>query len=374
MTARYRVGLTLVALGALSLACAQEKSTGPRLSPEMALQGNNVPPSARFYVQHNIASDLPGLADFLDPDLVNGWGLVASATSPWWIADNGTDLSTLYNGNTGAKLGLRVHVVGAPTGVVFNGGAGFVVVRGAKSGPARFIFATESGTIAGWNPGVIADTAVVAVDSSSAGAIYKGLAIATTAAGDRLYATNFHAGRVEAYDASFHGVAAAFSDPSLPAGFAPFGIRTLGGAIYVTYALQDDDAEDDVAGVGNGFVDAFDLDGNFIRRVASRGRLNSPWGLAIAPSTFGEFSGDLLVGSFGDGHIDAFDLDKSQGTGESQQRGQLHSADGKPLTIDGLWAIAFGNNAAAGPDTTLFFTAGPQGESHGLFGRINASH
>lgn len=374
MTARYRFGLTLVALGALSLACAQEKSTGPGMSPEMSLQANNPPPSARFYVQHNIASDLPGEADFLDPDLVNGWGLVSSATSPFWIADNGTDLSTLYNGNTGAKLALRVAVAGAPTGVVFNGGAGFVVASGGKSGAARFIFATEGGQILGWNPAVLPATAVVGVDSSSADAIYKGLAIATTTSGDRLYATNFHAGRVEVYDASFHGVAAGFSDPSLPAGFAPFGIRNLGGTIYVTYALQDADAEDDVAGVGNGFVDAFDLDGNFLRRVASRGRLNSPWGLAVAPSNFGEFSGDLLVGSFGDGHVDAFDLGKSQGNGESQQRGQLHSADGKPLTIDGLWALAFGNNAAAGPDTTLFFTAGPQGEAHGLFGKINARH
>ncbi|HWC74746.1 MAG TPA: TIGR03118 family protein [Gemmatimonadales bacterium] len=377
MSARYCFGVSLVFLGALSVACAGDRSTGPRsTSPAFALQANAPPPSARFYVQHNLVSDGAVPADLVDPDLVNAWGLVASATSPWWVSDNGTDLSTLYNGNTGAKLALRVHVPGAPTGVVFNGGTGFRVTRGTASGAARFIFDTEDGTILGWNPAVAPTDAVLAVDSSSAGAVYKGLAIASTASGDRLYATNFHAGRVEVYDATFHAASgtAGFTDASLPAGFAPFGIRALGGTIYVTYALQDADQHDDVAGVGNGFVDAFDLDGNLLRRVASRGRLNSPWGLAVAPDKFGEFSDDLLVGNFGDGHINAFDLGKSQGNRESQQRGQLHSAGGPPLTIDGLWAIAFGNGAAAGPDTTLFFTAGPFAEQHGLFGKINASH
>jgi uncharacterized protein (TIGR03118 family) len=375
MVARYRFGVSLVLLGALSLACSGDRSTGPRvISPAFSLQANAPPPAARFYVQQNLVSDGAVQADLVDPALVNAWGLVASATSPWWVADNGTDSSTLYNGNTGARLGLRVGVEGAPTGVVFNGGAGFVVSKGAASGAARFIFATESGTIRGWNPGVAATQAVVAVDSSAAGAVYKGLAIASTATGDRLYATNFHAGTVEVYDAGFHAVPGGFTDPTLPAGYAPFGIRNLGGTIYVTYALQDVDQHDDVAGVGHGFVNAFDTDGHLLGRVASRGRLNSPWGLAIAPAHFGEFSGDLLVGSFGDGHIDAFDVGKSQGNGESLQRGQLHGAGGQPLTIDGLWAIAFGNGAAAGPDTTLFFTAGPFGESHGLFGRITPSH
>ena len=375
MVARYRFGVSLVVLGALSLACAGDRSTGPRpISPAFSLQANAPPPAARFYVQQNLVSDGAVQADIVDPALVNAWGLAASATSPWWVADNGTDSSTLYNGNTGARLGLRVGVAGAPTGLVFNGGAGFVVAKGTASGPARFIFATEDGTILGWNPGVAPTQAVVAVDSSSAGAVYKGLAIASTATGDRLYATNFHAGTVEVYDANFHAVAGGFMDPTLPSGYAPFGIRNLGGTIYVTYALQDADQHDDVAGVGHGFVNAFDTNGNLLRRVASRGRLDSPWGLAIAPGHFGEFSGNLLVGNFGDGHIDAFDLEKSEGNGESQQRGQLHGAGGQPLTIDGLWAIAFGNGAAAGPDTTLFFTAGPLGESHGLFGKVMASH
>src|SRR5882724_2642219 len=305
MTARRILGAHVAFLGAMSLACAGERSTAPPLtSPSFSLQAA----PSRFYEQHNLVSDGAVSADLVDPALVNAWGLVASATSPWWVADNGTGLSTLYNGNTGAKVALTVSVPGAPTGIVFNSGPSFVVASGTTSGPARFIFASEDGTISGWNPAVAATQAVVGVDNSAGGAVYKGLAIASTAAGVRLYATNFHAGTVDVFDAAFHPVPGAFSDGALPSGYAPFGIRNLGGTIYVTYALQDADQEDDVAGVGHGFVDAFDTQGNLLRRVASRGRLNSPWGLAVAPSDFGEFSGNLLIGNFGDGHINAFDL------------------------------------------------------------------
>ena len=374
MTARRLLGNSLVLCAALSLACSGERSTAPAtadMSPSFSLLSAS--PSSRFYAQHNLVSDGAVSADHVDAALVNAWGLVASTTSPWWVADNGTDSSTLYNGNTGATIALRVGVAGAPTGVVFNGGASFVVTNGTASGPARFIFATEGGTILGWNPAVAGTRAALAVDNSTAGAVYKGLAIATTAAGDRLYATNFHAGTVDVFDAAFHPVPGGFSDAALPSGYAPFGIRNLGGTIYVTYALQDADQHDDVAGVGHGFVDAFDTQGNLLRRVASRGRLNSPWGLAVAPSDFGEFSGNLLVGNFGDGHINAFDLGRFEGTGELVERGQLHAADGQPLTIDGLWALAFGNGAAAGPTNALFFTAGPFGEQHGLFGKVVTS-
>src|SRR5256884_504755 len=350
VTTRGLLGNSLVLCAALSLACSGERSTAPTttdVSPSFSQQSASR--STRFYAQHNLVSDGAVPADHVDPALVNAWGLVASTTSPWWVADNGTDSSTLYNGNTGATVALRVGVAGAPTGVVFNGGASFVVTNGTASGPARFIFATESGTILGWNPGVVGTRAVVAVDNSGAGAVYKGLAIAATAAGDRLYATNFHAGTVDVFDAAFHPVPGGFSDGALPSGHAPFGIRNLGGTIYVTYALQDADQEDDVAGVGHGFVDAFDTQGNLVRRVASRGRLNSPWGLAIAPSDFGEFSGNLLIGNFGDGHINAFELGGTKGNGEIQQRGQLQATDGKTLAIEGLWGLAFGNGAAAGP-------------------------
>ena len=367
MAARRILGAPLAVLGALSLACAGERSTAPPLtSPSFSFQ----PAASPFYEQHNLVSDGAVPADLVDAGLVNAWGLVASATSPWWVADNGADLSTLYNGNTGAKVALTVSVPGAPTGIVFNGGAGFVVSSGAASGPARFIFVTEHGTVLGWNPAVAVTQAIVAVDNSAGGAVYKGLAIAGTATGDRLYAANFRAATVDVFDAGFHPVSAGFSDPALPAGYAPFGIRNLGGTIYVTYALQDADKEDDVAGVGHGFVNAFDTDGNLLRRVASKGRLNSPWALALAPADFGQFSGNLLVGNFGDGHINAFDLGRFQGNGELQQRGQLHAADGRPIAIDGLWAIAFGNGAAAGPTNALFFTAGPFDEEHGLFGKL----
>ncbi len=374
MTARRLLGNSLVLGAVLSLACSGERSTAPAtadVSPSFSRQSAS--PSARFYAQHNFVSDGAVSADHVDAALVNAWGLVASTTSPWWVADNGSDSSTLYNGNTGATIALRVGVAGAPTGVVFNGGTSFVVTNGTASGPARFIFATESGAILGWNPAVAVTRAGLAVDNSAAGAVYKGLAIAATAAGDRLYAANFHAGTVDVFDAAFHPVPGGFSDGALPPGYAPFGIRNLGGTIYVTYALQNAEQHDDVAGVGHGFVDAFDTQGNLLRRVASRGRLNSPWGLAVAPSDFGEFSGNLLVGNFGDGHINAFDLGRFEGTGELVQRGQLHAADGQPLTIDGLWALAFGNGAAAGPTNALFFTAGPLGEQHGLFGKVVTS-
>jgi len=367
MAAHRIVGAPLAIFGLLSLACVAERSIAPSLtSASFSLQSA----PSRFYEQHNLVSDGAVPADLVDAALVNAWGLVASGTSPWWVADNGADLSTLYNGNTGAKQALTVSVPGAPTGVVFNGGTGFAVSNGTATAPARFIFATEEGTILGWSPAVALTQAVVAVDNSAGGAVYKGLAIASTAAGDRLYAANFHAGTVDVFDAGFHPVSAGFSDVALPSGYAPFGIRNLGGTIYVTYALQDADRKDDVAGVGHGFVNAFDTDGHLLRRVASRGRLNSPWGLALAPPDFGQFGGNLLVGNFGDGHINAFDLQRFEANGELQERGQLHAANGPPVTIDGLWALAFGNGASAGPTNALFFTAGPFDEEHGLFGKL----
>ena len=367
MAAHRIVGAPLAIFGLLSLACVAERSIAPSLtSASFSLQSA----PSRFYEQHNLVSDGAVPADLVDAALVNAWGLVASGTSPWWVADNGADLSTLYNGNTGAKQALTVSVPGAPTGVVFNGGTGFAVSNGTATAPARFIFATEEGTILGWSPAVALTQAVVAVDNSAGGAVYKGLAIASTAAGDRLYAANFHAGTVDVFDAGFHPVSAGFSDVVLPSGYAPFGIRNLGGTIYVTYALQDADRKDDVAGVGHGFVNAFDTDGHLLRRVASRGRLNSPWGLALAPPDFGQFGGNLLVGNFGDGHINAFDLQRFEANGELQERGQLHAANGPPVTIDGLWALAFGNGASAGPTNALFFTAGPFDEEHGLFGKL----
>lgn len=354
---------------ALFVACSEERPVAPSVdSPSFARQGPAAVAAARFYAQHNLLSDQAGAADKVDPNLVNAWGLVSGPTTPWWISDNGTGKSTLYNAGT-ATIPAVFVVAGAgggqsaPTGLVFNGGTSFVVNNGVGTSPARFIFSSEDGTISAFRGAPI----VVVVDSSASGAVYKGLAIASTASGDRLYATNFHAGRVEVFDGQFHQVvvAGAFTDATLPTGYAPFGIQNLGGTIYVTYALQDGDAHDDVAGAGHGFVDAYDTNGILIRRVASGDELNSPWGLALAPADFGAFSNDLLVGNFGDGRIHAFD------PVTLEARGPLHSVDGPPVVIDGLWALSFGKGAPAnGGLNTLFFTAGPDGEQHGLFGTL----
>ncbi|PYP71502.1 MAG: TIGR03118 family protein [Gemmatimonadetes bacterium] len=365
--------LVLLFLGALSLACAEERTVAPPLAPpSLSLQGAPPAAASQFYAQHNLVSDGFVPADHPDANMVNAWGLASSATSPWWISDNGTGRSTLYNVGTGA-IPLIVTVPGtggnqsAPTGMVFNGGTGFVVTNSGGTSAARFIFASEDGTISGFR-GV---PVVIAVNNSASGAVYKGLAIASTSSGDVLYATNFHAGTVDVFNSTFHAVTMTgkFTDPDLPPGYAPFGIQNIGGTIYVTYALQDADQHDDVPGEGHGFVNAFDAGGNLIRRVASKGQLNSPWGLALAPASFGSFSDDLLVGNFGNGRIHAFDPAKLNGRGEFQQRGPLHAADGRPIEIGGLWALGFGKGAANnGPQTTLFFTAGPGDEQHGLFG------
>jgi uncharacterized protein (TIGR03118 family) len=316
------------------------------------------------YTVTNLVSDQQGVALHQDSSLVNAWGLTARPTSPWWVSDNGTDVSTLYTAD-GTKVPLTVDVKSAPTGAVANLGSAFAVSNGMTSAPALFIFSTEEGTILGWNPTVLPTTAVVAVPNTT-GAIYKGLAIA----GNRLYATDFHNGRVDVFDGNFQPVTTAggFVDQQIPADYAPFGIQNVEGAIVVTYAKQDADAEDDVAGQGHGFVDMFDTNGNLIVRVAQHGQLNSPWGVAMAPASFGAFGGDLLIGNFGDGEISAF---APQPDGTFELVGQLRGADHKVISIDGLWALQFGKGAPNnGPPTTLFFTAGPEDESHGLFGTI----
>src|SRR5213593_1030752 len=337
--------------------------------------GSVQPAAAQFYTQHNLVSDGFVPADHPDPNMVNAWGLVSGPTTPWWIADNGSGRTTLYNVGTGAIQAIFTvpgagGQQGTPTGVGFNGGAGFVVTNSGGTSSARFIFAAEDGTISGFR-GV---PVVIAVDNSASGAVYKGLAIASTTTGDFLYATNFHAGTADVFDSTFHPVTmppGAFTDPTLPDGYAPFGIQNIGGTIYITYALQDADKHDDVRGEGHGFLNAFDTAGTLIRRVASRGRLNSPWGRALAPDDFGAFGNDLLVGNFGNGRVHAFDPGSLEGNGEFQHRGPLHSAEGPPIAIDGLWALGFGKGAANnGPTNTLFFTAGPVGEQHGLFGTL----
>jgi uncharacterized protein (TIGR03118 family) len=335
--------------------------------------------SRNAFVVHNLQSNVPGLAANTDPDLVNGWGITASPSgSPWWVSDNGTHKSTLYNGNTGLKVtALVVDVAGDggpadPTGVVFNGSTEFVITgSGGAIAPARFIFDSEDGTVSGWNGG----TASVVKATSPDGAIYKGLAIGsvTSDSGTHsyLYATDFHNARVDVYNGTFHLVhwANAFVDPGIPHGYAPFGIQTIGTRVFVTYAKQDAAAKDEIQGPGFGFVSAFGMDGSFEGRVASRGDLNAPWGLAMAPAGWERFGGHLLVGNFGDGRINGYRQD--DGTWEA--RGHLKGPNHRPIVIDGLWGIGFGNNGSAGPATTLYFAAGPNGEADGLFGSITAA-
>ena len=303
-----------------------------------------------FVQQRNLVSNVPGRAEHTDPNLVNAWGISSSATSPFWVADNGTGVSTLYNGSGNAVPLVVTIAGGAPTGTVFNPTNDFVVSSGGKSGRSFFIFDGETGIISGWNPNVDSTHSVVAVDNSASGAVYKGLAIGSNASGNFLYAANFHAGTVDVFDGSFHP-AGSFTDPSVPAGFAPFGIQNIGGNLYVTYAKQDAARH-----------------GNLIRRVASGVPLNSPWGLAIAPSTWGRLAGDLLVGNFGDGAINVFD----PVTGD--WRGGLKTETGEPLRIDGLWGLRYGNGGSGGDPNTLFFTAGPDDEANGLFGSLTQVH
>jgi uncharacterized protein (TIGR03118 family) len=334
--------------------------------------GANAGTKGNWYNVYNLVSDGSEVSAPLgDPSLMNGWGLSAGPTTPWWTSNNGSNTSTLYSG-VGSKAPLTVGVPGGPTGTVFNGNANdFVVSQNGKSGSARFLFATQAGTILGWSNGVNPSTAIVAVDSSAKGAEYDGLATLN----DRLYATDFHNARVDVFDAKFAPVALTngFEDAQIPAGWAPFGIQALGGNVFVTYAQQDAAKREDVPGGGRGYVDEYSPDGVLIARVAKRGKANapldSPWGLAMAPPTFGGFGGDLLVGNFGNGKISAYQP-PAAGSTKWRYKGQLRISTGKIIKIDGLWAIAFGNGAAAGPKDDLYFLSGPSKEAHGLFGFI----
>jgi uncharacterized protein (TIGR03118 family) len=348
-------------------AIALAASIGLLLAVALPATARNIN-AENLYGVHYLWSNVPGMAANTDPSLVNGWGISHSGSSPWWVSNEGTDTSTLYNmtSGTGVKVPLTVTVEGGPTGQVFNGSSDFKVDAGTGPSAARFIFATEGGQIRGWNG--VGTTAILGVDTPDA--IYLGLAIANNGTANHLYAANFHAGTIDVFNGTWGpgNLPGSFTDPNLPAGYGPFGIQTLGGKIYVAYAKQDEDAEEEIAGEGFGFVDAFDTNGNFLERVASEGDLNAPWGMALAPTGFGKFSGDLLVGNFGDGRIHAF-----RPTADGWEPvGVLKGTDHRPISIDGLWGIGFGNNAAAGPATTLFFAAGPEEETEGLFGSITA--
>lgn len=332
-------------------ACSDNNTTTPTL------------PSA--YEETKLVADDAALgAPTVDANLVNAWGLAFNATGILWVSNNATHTSTLYNG-TGVKSPLVVAVPkaggaagGAPTGLVFNTTTDFAINGGNK---ALFIFANEDGTIAAWNTG--ANAAIVA-DRSTQGAVYKGLAMAVDGGANFLYATNFKQRQVDVFDKSFQFVKS-FTDTSIPAGYAPFGIHTIAGQLWVTFAKQEGpDNVDDQPGVGNGFVDVFNPDGTRVKRFVSNGRLNSPWGVVLAPAGWGSAAGDILIGNFGDGMIGAYDAT----TGAF--KGFLHDASNATISISGLWDLVYGVGNA--PATSLYFSAGPNGETHGLIGTLTA--
>jgi len=331
--------------------------------------------------QTNLVSDLKTVgAQIVDPNLKNPWGLAFGPTTPLWVADNGTSVATLYGVSPGGATATQVPAVftlppsdSSPTGQVFNPTSDFVVTSMAGMGPALFIFSSEGGQIIAWSPAadpLVNGKATAQVEyNSPIGAVFKGLAIAGTRFGTFLYATDFHNNRVDVFNSRFHLVhtPGAFRDRHLPRGYAPFGIRAINGLIYVTYAKQDADRHDDVPGRGHGFIDVFTPSGFMLERLVSRGALNSPWGLEVAPRGFGPFGGKLLVGNFGNGRIHAYSLFSGRFDGT------LRTKHHKPITIDGLWALQVGTATTGGTGTVLF-SAGLNAEADGLVGALNPAH
>jgi uncharacterized protein (TIGR03118 family) len=364
----------MVNIGNRLLARGMNIASAALLSLPTALAAQQV----QHYTQTNLVSDTPGMASITDPNLVNPWGLSRSSGSPWWVSDNGPGLTTLY-GATGTPASLVVKIppadsssgqTGTPTGQIYNGTTGFQLAAGF---PAHFIFVTEDGTISGWNSGVNAGSAVIMVNTMSE-SVFKGVAVAPVVdpvlgPTDYLYVADFRKGRVEVYDTNFHRVSLdddAFGDERIPRGFAPFNVQDIGGNLYVAYAQQDSAKHDEVDGQGLGYVDVFSPEGRLLHSLEWGQWFNAPWGIAQASGDFGAYSHDILVGQFGSGQILAFD----PVTG--RYKGNLLNASGSPIAIDGLWGLAFGSGTGSGAANALYFTAGPDGEQHGLFGTIAA--
>ena len=333
------------------------------------------PQSAGFFEQTNLVSDEPGVALIQDPDLVNPWGIALSPTTgAFWVANNGTGISTLYTGDVGGsplvKAGFTVAIPGgSPTGNVFNPTTEFVVSAGADSGPALFLFVSLGGQVTGWNPVVpLPPPSTTAQFAAQADATYTGMAIGQTSAGTNvIYAADFENGTIDVFDGDFSSTEldGSFTDPDLGKGLSPFNIQNIGGKLYVTYARTSARNPGEETGHGPGAVNVFDTDGHLLQRLIGRGgRLVAPWGMTLAPSGFGPFGNDLLVGDFATGRILAFDPDSGDFLGF------LRGEDGKPIAIEGLWGIVFGNGVTAGDADTLYFAAGPDDETHGLFGSL----
>ena len=328
-----------------------------------------VPAEAQFFAANNLVTDdqSANAAQITDPGLKNAWGVSFGATSPFWVSSNGAGTSTLYRvdpltqATTKVSLVVTIPGAGNPTGQVFNSGN----ASGAFNGDL-FLFVSEDGTVSGWRSSL--GTAAETLALASSANIYKGSAFATIAGNSYLYGANFHAGSIDVFkgSAAAPSLAGSFVDPTLPSGYAPFNVQRLGDSLYVAYAKQDAAKVEEVTGVGFGFVDRFDLQGNFLERVAGNGTLNAPWGLAIAPSSFGALAGALLVGNFGDGRINAYNATTHAFLG------QIKGANDQPLEIDGLWAMTPGNDGSAGSSSMIYFSAGPDDEEHGLFGVLVA--
>lgn len=346
--------------------------SGAALTGLVACGGGSGSITAQSFTATALVSDGAVSAPHTDANLKNGWGIAFNPKGFVWVADNGTSVATLYDGN-GVPQSLIVSIPNGtggpanPTGIVFNGTMDFTVTQGGKAGVGAFIFSGEGGTITAWAPAVAPTTAIVMFDDGSGGAVYKGLALASNGTANFLYATDFHNNKIDVFDKNFAKVAipGKFQDASLPAGFAPFGIQAIGAKLFVTYAKQDADAHDNLDGAGLGFVDVFDTAGNLLQHFASAGPLNAPWGVVQAPGNFGRFSGDILIGNFGDGTINAFD------PASGQSLGTVNLSSGTTFVQPGLWGIAFGNGLDNQPVNTLFFAAGPNDEANGIYGRID---
>ena len=364
MLAWFKTGLVGAALAAGLVSCGGGSNSDNTMAP---------PVIATKFLATSLVSDGTLPAAHTDPNLVNAWGVVFNPTGFVWVANNGSNTSTLYDGN-GVVQSLVVAIppgtggAAGPTGIVFNASQDFKVTQNGVTGASAFIFASEGGTISGWSPTVNRTSAVTVFDGGANGPLYKGLAISSYAGANYLYAADFRNNTIDVYNGSFTRATlpGTFRDPALPAGYAPFGIEAIGGNLYVAYAMQAASGPDEVRGAGLGIVSVFDSSGVFLRRLVNvGGALNAPWGMAMAPANFGSISGDVLVANFGDGKINAY----NPSTGVFD--GTLSRADGTPIVIVGLWGLAFGNGLNAQPSNTLFFTAGPSNEAHGLYGRID---
>ena len=325
-----------------------------------------------YQVTNLVTNPTSGLtAAHQDKNLVNSWGIAFNPTAFAWVADNGAGVATLYDGS-GNPNPLVVKIpsangtdLGTPTGIVFNGGSGFDVKKGGVASPARFIFVSEDGVISGWAPALDMNNAIPALPTQNA--VYKGVTIAQNGTAQFLYAADFVGRKIDVFDTSFGaaaGFAGKFKDPGIPSDYGPFNVQAILGNLYVTYAKTQPGSHDEAHGQGLGFVDVYDADGNLLQHLVQHGKLNAPWGVALAPSGFGTFSNRVLVGNFGDGTINAYDPH----TGG--HKGTLKGTDGKTLVIDGLWALVFGNGFLGQPTDTLFFSSGPHDENDGLYGRI----